>query len=333
MQIENGIVDETAEVENVVIDDDYDSAEFALDYLKKQELSESSDIPDENEQVAVDDVINKPAKADVVAAPVLTAPEGLDDTGKEVFAKLPPELQEYVSKITVEKTEANAFKEQYGDLLKPYENEVKQLGVEPKQALQSLLEINAAARNGDPKEYIEWYAAQRGFDLSTLNAGNNQKQVEQNDEFVDPVVAELNQKLQVTQQEFQQMKIAAEQQKQREVFERMQAERNKYINEMENTFKDTEKFPYAEKVKNLVLKLASDPDNNDLSWQQLYDKATRLDDNVYNEIKAKSEITSIQKKHNEAQKTRGLQLKSSNGSVKPNFDSMDAVEIALALME
>ena len=230
MQIENGIVDETAEVETVVIEDDYDSAEFALDYLKKQEAAENTN---ETEQVAVDDVFNKPAKADVVAAPVLPIPDGLDDTGKEAFSKLPPELQEYVSKLTVEKTEANAFKEQYSDLLKPYEAEVKQLGMEPKQALQTLFQINDIARNGDPKQYIEWYAAQRGFDLSTLNGGVQQQQVNQNDEFIDPVIAELNQKLQATQQEFQQMKLAAEQAKQREYFENIQAERNKYINEME----------------------------------------------------------------------------------------------------
>ncbi len=138
------------------------------------------------------------------AAKPIEAPVSWTAEAKEKFAKLPPDVQEYITQresereklLTQKSTEFSEQQRKYDaveQVLAPKRNLLAQQYGSEAQALNQLLTLNDFATN-DPKGFVQWFAQQRGIDLQ------NAQNVEASDEYIDPITKQLQTRLQSIEQ-------------------------------------------------------------------------------------------------------------------------------------
>lgn len=124
---------------------------------------------------------------------------------RETFAKLPPDVQRYITERERErdadytrKTQEIADIRRFSDEIRPIIDKHQQLiahtGAAPAQVMDQLFGMYAFSQR-DPAGYLKWAAQSLGVDLSTMNQAP--------DEYVDPAFNELRQTIDPLRQQVQ----------------------------------------------------------------------------------------------------------------------------------
>lgn len=191
-----------------------DSIAAAFDAAEKGETVQDKVIPelDDPEQVQTDPVAtaepepekelpdDPPAQNDP-PAPVKEAPSSWKPEAKAEFNKLPPGIQDEVLRRESDYHKGiQGYKEYaqtgaiFAEVVKPFEQTIKSLGVDAPTAIKALLQADHTLRYSDPATKARYFgelAQQYGINLEQVA----------NPPQIDPQYAQMQQQLQMTQQE------------------------------------------------------------------------------------------------------------------------------------
>jgi hypothetical protein len=123
----------------------------------------------------------------------IQAPANLSPQEAQQFAALPVEMQQYVARTMagIEETSARyAGYDQIEQVIASRRQAWAMNGMSEGQAVNQLFAISDFASNS-PKDFVRWFAGSQGIDLEALVYEGGGE-----DEFVDPVVAQLQQQVQ-----------------------------------------------------------------------------------------------------------------------------------------
>lgn len=236
---------------------------------------------------------------------------------RAVFATLPPNVQELLSRREREmtadytrKTQEIAEIRRFSDEMRPVFEKNQQLiahaGAPPAQVMDQLLGMYGFSQR-DPAGYLKWAAQSLGVDLSQLTAAS--------DEYVDPAFNELRNQLAPLNQQVQSVtQYIQEQERQRQEQERQQtlSAIETFANEKDTSGQPLR--PYFEQVKVAMGRLLQ-PDANGNAMatdlQDAYDKATWADPSIRAELqKPKAPDKTVEN----AKKVAAMNVKSSGGA-------------------
>jgi hypothetical protein len=214
-----------------------------------------------------------PAEPETPAVPAIEAPQHWAAQDKELFGKLPPDGQKFLlDRHKAMEGDYTRRMQEIAPLRKAAEQwqpYLQQIGASPEQAFQALLGAEYALRTGTPEQKQQALRKLAADYEITLDQTAQQPAA---DEYVDPQVAALNQKL-AQLEAWKTSREQAEQQYQRQQQERQQSELQSTITNFatEKTEAGTPAHPHFEAVKETMAALIGSGQAPDL--KTAYDMA------------------------------------------------------------
>lgn len=232
----------------------------------------------------------EPAEAQPIEPP---ADWSLED--QQLFRSQPPATQQWMldkaksfqSDYTTKMEEVSQNRAQFEDVFKVLEPRMRSIqmeGLSPGQAVQQLFALSDFAAE-DPGRFIQWYAGQRGVDLSGLvNGGAPQEQLD-----VDPTVAALQQENATLKQQLGATATQQQQFEQRYQADQSAAQRARDeadVAEFRNATNEdgAPKHPYFDEVRSDMGRMISAELAPDL--ETAYDRAVRMNPTTYAKLQA-----------------------------------------------
>jgi hypothetical protein len=275
-------------------------------FTNKPEDAAETSVTEPIEAASTPDVETKPEPAPV--QPLEPHPRW-SDADKAAFAQLPPDGQKFVTESykrmeadytrkTQDIAETKRAVEPFVEKLTKWSPYFQQLGVAPSQAFDNLLQHEYTLRHGTPEQKRQLIdALESDYQVPPRQAANAGYQEQAQQGQVDPVwqdpiipqVQTLSQQLQQTQAEIQQLRTQAEQHKQQEQRFAAQAEFER-IGLTKNA-DGSPVFPHFDVVKKDMIDLVSEGKAE--NWEIAYNKAVRLNDDLYNQNIAERERNAL----------------------------------------
>lgn len=241
--------------------------------------------PSDKEPAKTDATPATPAKAEPAQEQPLEAPSRWSDADKANFAKWPKDVQTAVlerhkameadyTRKTQEIAETRKAFEPLTQVVGKWSPYLQQLGLRPDQVFEQLLTVEQNLRHGSPeqKRQAHAYLAQLyQIDLpAQTSADPNAPQP-----AVDPRIPQLSRQVAELTHQLTNIQSQAAQNERA----RAEAEFNALAQTKDSTGQP--KYPHFEKVRQSMIQLVATGQAPD--WDAAYSKATRLDDELYNQ--------------------------------------------------
>ena len=301
-------------------------AEKADDVSKKDEKVSASEKHDEKGRFTIQEEAQKPvAEAEQQpieqeSKPARNPWASWKKEAQTALSSLPPETQQFIQEREeqfhrgIEQYKQDAFRgRSLGKALAPHMEYLEQVGVQPEQAIATLIQTEKVLRTSDPQTRAQMFmklAHDYGVDVNSLT----------NVPF-DPYKYQQEQQFNAIQQELMQLKQSrqiAEEAQLGQTIEQF-AQQHEYFDEVRETMADL-----------LDKGLASD-------LNDAYSKAIRLNDDVFTRTTQSVQTNPVQRANNAAKaaKAAAVSVKGSpNGSTRPPEakSTEDAVRQAMAAL-
>lgn len=264
----------------------------------------ASDTAGKDAAVAPPDASQQPAK---VAAPA-NAPEALTPTEREAFAKLPPEAQAVVAQHVQQVANERRFYNDMAPAMQHVQVAAQHLRAHPAQVVAAWAKVQSDLWN-DPAAAIKGLAEQFRVDLAKLAAPTQQ----QEDVYVDPQVAAIQQALTPIQQWMQDQQRAAED-AQRQQQEAAQRSVQTAVQEFASTKDDAgqPKYPHFETVRQHMAALINAGAAKDLA--DAYEQAVWATPNLRQQLLA-AQQQQDQQQRQEQQRQQAARARQAAGSI------------------
>lgn len=228
----------------------------------------------------------KEAKAQVDIPP----PTNWKGDAKINWKRLPPAIRQEISNDYAERQQLEQRASQYDQILTPQRRQA--LTVAYGNEVQGLNQILATVEysNQDPEGFLKWFAQNRRIDLTKFAAPQQQEQ-----QYVDPALQQVTQELNGLKQTIAQQQQWYQQQQVSQLTQRVNAE-------WQEVMANGEKYPYANDLWPTMLQLVERRMANGLA--DAYDKASRLDPNVWARIQEGERQSQLQKQAQKAVEKR-----------------------------
>ena len=244
-----------------------------VEQLDRRELlsQQFDDAQQQVEAIPAETVQQAPVNEELVEPPVWERPPASwKKDYHEVWQTADPKLKEYAwqreeeMKRGVEPLLTKAqFADQIQQVIEPYQNNLKTLGLEPPQAIQALMNADNVLRNGTPQQKAQMFATlsqQYGVNLSEI--GTLQQQP------VDPTVSMLQNELYSVKNEVMTWKQQQE-----------AAQNQALLSEIESF---SQKAEFFEDARPTMIQLLNTGMAQNL--EDAYNKAIRLDESLFSKI-------------------------------------------------
>lgn len=244
-----------------------------VEQLDRRELlsQQFDDAQQQVEAIPAETVQQAPVNEEPVEPPVWERPPASwKKDYHEVWQTADPKLKEYAwqreeeMKRGVEPLLTKAqFADQIQQVIEPYQNNLKTLGLEPPQAIQALMNADNVLRNGTPQQKAQMFATlsqQYGVNLSEI--GTLQQQP------VDPTVSMLQNELYSVKNEVMTWKQQQE-----------AAQNQALLSEIESF---SQKAEFFEDARPTMIQLLNTGMAQNL--EDAYNKAIRLDESLFSKI-------------------------------------------------
>lgn len=241
-------------------------------------------------------------------------PENWSPELKSDFAKLAPEgqailltrykeMQADYTKKTTENADARKFKEDLDPIFKAYEPLMRTHGLTPDTALKAFFNAQMAL-DQDPVNFIKTIAEGYKIDLKTLT--------EANDKFVDPEIADLKKQIQRLEGQLNQTAQTSKVSQESQVKDKIDAFRN------ERDASGNPKYPYFDKVANDMARIVNlaKQSGETIDLATAYDKAIRLDDELFNKTIRDREAAALKARDEEVKRQTEEARKKAEGNIK-----------------
>lgn len=239
-------------------------------------------------------------------------PANWSDEDKAAFAKLAPEGQELLlnrykdmqadyTQKTQKLSEASKFYDEHSPLLKQYESYVGQRGLTLNQALPLLFNAQAALDN-DPKDALKKIAQSYGVKVT----------FEDGEKFADPEIADLKKEIQNLKGQLNQTVQSTRQSNDNQVKTVIDNFRN------EKDSSGALLHPHFEKLQNEMATIinAAKLSGTTIDLKTAYDKALRLDDELYNTTLKQQADAALKARDEEAKRLAEEARKKQDGNIK-----------------
>ncbi len=240
-------------------------------------------------------------------------PANWSDEDKAAFAKLAPEGQDLLlnrykdmqadyTQKTQKLSEASKFYDEHSPLLKQYESYVTPRGMTLSQALPLLFNAQAALDN-DPKDALKKIAESYGVKVNFE---------EKDEKFADPEVAELKKQIQALEGKLNQTVQSTRQSTESQVKNVIESFRN------EKDASGNLLYPHFDKLQSEMATIinAAKLAGKTLDLKSAYDKALRLDDDLYGATLKERADAALKARDEEARKQAEDAKKKLDGNIK-----------------